>query len=252
MRFQRIWFRRPCRRPSTGRLSRAAEDEAAAAAAKAAKSSDAKASKESASDSAGTESKARNGEADAEGQGSGEQLRQPNGTTLTVHTTRNYPYAVTTYNLTVDDFHTYYVLAGATPVLVHNCDVGTQVAHASTDLSRATVMQRLLDNNRGNLYGAARMNDGTVIVAHSNDAGHAEEHILNIAQGRGYSPTDITDMYTEYGMCPRCQGPKGKRAVLPQLSGDVNLTYSIPFANPATRVDARKKLASIVSGIFSG
>ncbi len=51
----------------------------------------------------------------------GEQLRQPNGTTLTVQTTRNYPYAVTTYNLTVDDFHTYYVLAGATPVLVHNC-----------------------------------------------------------------------------------------------------------------------------------
>ncbi|MFB7180621.1 polymorphic toxin-type HINT domain-containing protein [Streptomyces sp. NPDC056257] len=54
----------------------------------------------------------------------GEQLRQPNGTTLTVQTTRNYPYAVTTYNLTVDDFHTYYVLAGKTPVLVHNC--GTQ------------------------------------------------------------------------------------------------------------------------------
>ncbi|MFD6969616.1 polymorphic toxin-type HINT domain-containing protein [Streptomyces sp. NPDC059949] len=51
----------------------------------------------------------------------GEQLRQPDGTTLTIQTTRNYPYAVTTYNLTVDDFHTYYVLAGATPVLVHNC-----------------------------------------------------------------------------------------------------------------------------------
>ncbi|MBT2445660.1 hypothetical protein J7F03_00875 [Streptomyces sp. ISL-43] len=51
----------------------------------------------------------------------GEQLRQPDGTTLTVEVTRNYPYAVTTHNLTVDDFHTYYVLAGATPVLVHNC-----------------------------------------------------------------------------------------------------------------------------------
>ncbi|MER5778291.1 polymorphic toxin-type HINT domain-containing protein [Streptomyces sp. NPDC002039] len=51
----------------------------------------------------------------------GEQLRRPDGATLTVKTTRNYPYAVTTHNLTVDDFHTYYVLAGATPVLVHNC-----------------------------------------------------------------------------------------------------------------------------------
>ncbi len=51
----------------------------------------------------------------------GEQLRQPDGSTLTVKATRNYPLAVTTHNLTVDDFHTYYVLAGATPVLVHNC-----------------------------------------------------------------------------------------------------------------------------------
>ncbi|MBZ9594685.1 hypothetical protein K7B06_06150 [Streptomyces erythrochromogenes] len=54
----------------------------------------------------------------------GEQLRKPDGTTLTVQTTRNYPYAVTTHNLTVDDFHTYYVLAGYTPILVHNCKSG--------------------------------------------------------------------------------------------------------------------------------
>ncbi|WP_168714606.1 polymorphic toxin-type HINT domain-containing protein [Streptomyces sp. A0592] len=59
----------------------------------------------------------------------GEQLRKPDGTTLTVQTTRNYPYAVTTYNLTVDDFHTYYVLAGATPVLVHNCGTDEAAVH---------------------------------------------------------------------------------------------------------------------------
>ncbi|MFB7053259.1 polymorphic toxin-type HINT domain-containing protein [Streptomyces vinaceus] len=47
----------------------------------------------------------------------GEQLRSPDGTTLTVQSKRNYPYAVTTHNLTVSDFHTYYVLAGSTPVL---------------------------------------------------------------------------------------------------------------------------------------
>ncbi|WP_405791084.1 polymorphic toxin-type HINT domain-containing protein [Streptomyces sp. NBC_00029] len=55
----------------------------------------------------------------------GEQLRQPDGSTLTVQAIRSYPFAVTTYNLTVDDFHTYYVLAGATPVLVHNCGTGS-------------------------------------------------------------------------------------------------------------------------------
>lgn len=52
----------------------------------------------------------------------GEQLLQPDGTTLTVTAGRNYRYAVTTHNLTVDDVHTYYVLAGLAPVLVHNCD----------------------------------------------------------------------------------------------------------------------------------
>ncbi|MFI5671400.1 RHS repeat-associated core domain-containing protein [Streptomyces sp. NPDC051704] len=58
---------------------------------------------------------------DAGGFTPGDQLRRPDGTTLTVQSKRNYPYAVTTHNLTVNDFHTYYVLAGATSVLVHNC-----------------------------------------------------------------------------------------------------------------------------------
>ncbi|WP_438290798.1 RHS repeat-associated core domain-containing protein [Streptomyces sp. HUAS TT7] len=54
----------------------------------------------------------------------GEQLRQPDGTLTTVVNVRNYHRAVTTYNLTVDHIHTYYVLAGATPILVHNCAAG--------------------------------------------------------------------------------------------------------------------------------
>ncbi|MFJ8011073.1 polymorphic toxin-type HINT domain-containing protein [Streptomyces sp. NPDC096339] len=67
----------------------------------------------------------------------GEQLRQPDGTTLTVQATRNYPYAVTTHNLTVDDFHTYYVLAGATSVLVHNCG-GAAVTNGKTHSTKCT------------------------------------------------------------------------------------------------------------------
>ncbi|MGW5343309.1 polymorphic toxin-type HINT domain-containing protein [Streptomyces sp. NPDC004050] len=62
----------------------------------------------------------------------GDQLRRPDGTTLTVKSKRNYPYAVTTHNLTVNDFHTYYVLAGATPVLVHNCGEQLEFAHGTT------------------------------------------------------------------------------------------------------------------------
>ncbi|MFF0435276.1 polymorphic toxin-type HINT domain-containing protein [Streptomyces sp. NPDC004327] len=51
----------------------------------------------------------------------GHELRTADGTPITVTRVRNYHQAVVTYDLTVDRLHTYYVLAGAAPVLVHNC-----------------------------------------------------------------------------------------------------------------------------------
>lgn len=50
----------------------------------------------------------------------GEKLRRPNGTLVTVTHVRSYHQHYITYNLTVTHLHTYYVLAGNTPVLVHN------------------------------------------------------------------------------------------------------------------------------------
>ncbi|MFJ4674075.1 polymorphic toxin-type HINT domain-containing protein [Kitasatospora purpeofusca] len=54
----------------------------------------------------------------------GELLRTPDGTPVTVTAVRRYHQQATTYNLTVADLHTYYVVAGNTPILVHNatCD----------------------------------------------------------------------------------------------------------------------------------
>ncbi|MEV5573862.1 hypothetical protein AB0L06_27800 [Spirillospora sp. NPDC052269] len=42
-----------------------------------------------------------------------------------------------TYNLTVGGLHAYYVLAGNTPVLVHNCDIGTLHSGKSLANNRA-------------------------------------------------------------------------------------------------------------------
>ncbi|MEV7770029.1 LamG-like jellyroll fold domain-containing protein [Kitasatospora sp. NPDC086791] len=50
----------------------------------------------------------------------GDRLQTPTGT-ATVRGTRRYEAGATTYDLTVDGLHTYYVLAGTTPLLVHNC-----------------------------------------------------------------------------------------------------------------------------------
>ncbi|WTW14500.1 HINT domain-containing protein [Streptomyces sp. NBC_00019] len=52
--------------------------------------------------------------------GPGMTLLTDDGTTVIVTANRAYTKHATTYNLTVDDLHTYYVLAGDTPVLVHN------------------------------------------------------------------------------------------------------------------------------------
>ncbi|MFJ1672745.1 polymorphic toxin-type HINT domain-containing protein [Streptomyces bottropensis] len=50
----------------------------------------------------------------------GMTLLTDKGNTVIVTGNRPYRQQATTYNLTVDDLHTYYVLAGETPVLVHN------------------------------------------------------------------------------------------------------------------------------------
>ncbi|MGW7002516.1 RHS repeat-associated core domain-containing protein [Streptomyces sp. NPDC054933] len=52
----------------------------------------------------------------------GTRLRTPGGQTVTVTDVRHYHQQQTTRDLTIADTHTYYVLAGTTPVLVHNCD----------------------------------------------------------------------------------------------------------------------------------
>ncbi|MFD8009134.1 polymorphic toxin-type HINT domain-containing protein [Streptomyces sp. NPDC058955] len=50
----------------------------------------------------------------------GDHLRRPDGTTAKVTATRDHHREATTYDLTVAGLHTYYVVAGETPVLVHN------------------------------------------------------------------------------------------------------------------------------------
>jgi hypothetical protein len=59
----------------------------------------------------------------------GDLLLAPDGDLLPVGGTRDSTRVQTVYNLTVADIHTYYVLAGREPVLVHNineerlCDI---------------------------------------------------------------------------------------------------------------------------------
>jgi hypothetical protein len=53
----------------------------------------------------------------------GQWLQTSAGTWVQITALRRHTEQTTVYNLTVDHLHTYYVIAGATPVLVHNCGV---------------------------------------------------------------------------------------------------------------------------------
>ncbi|MFE2228281.1 polymorphic toxin-type HINT domain-containing protein [Streptomyces kronopolitis] len=52
----------------------------------------------------------------------GTQLRTTQGTTAKITAVRHFHKQQQTHDLTIAGTHTYYVLAGSTPVLVHNCD----------------------------------------------------------------------------------------------------------------------------------
>ncbi|WP_073921108.1 RHS repeat-associated core domain-containing protein [Streptomyces sp. CB00455] len=98
----------------------------------------------------------------------GDHLHRPDGTTLTVKTKRNYPYAVTTHNLTVNNFHTYYVLAGATPVLVHNCGTADPHSLKRTEALSGNASKRNVDNLTASMKEGG-WQGGPIKVAQHND-----------------------------------------------------------------------------------
>ncbi|MFJ9695644.1 polymorphic toxin-type HINT domain-containing protein [Kitasatospora sp. NPDC101183] len=71
----------------------------------------------------------------------GDRLRAADGTLLTVRATRSYDtQPQEAHDLSVADLHTYYVLAGTTPVLVHNCAGGgsTPIYRGVSEISGQT------------------------------------------------------------------------------------------------------------------
>jgi RHS repeat-associated protein len=73
---------------------------------------------------------------DAQDLHAGDILQTPTGTAQ-ITGVRLYHANTTTYDLTVGDLHTYYVLAGTAPILVHNCGVDVAKSENSISISHA-------------------------------------------------------------------------------------------------------------------
>ncbi|WP_107499596.1 HNH/endonuclease VII fold putative polymorphic toxin [Streptomyces sp. wa1002] len=80
----------------------------------------------------------------------GDELRTPNGSGATVTEVRDQQGRQRTHDLTVDDLHTYYVLAGATPILVHNSDCvpSTRTLPSRNSAFRAAKRDLRIPNNQ--------------------------------------------------------------------------------------------------------
>ncbi|MFD7058695.1 polymorphic toxin-type HINT domain-containing protein [Streptomyces sp. NPDC059906] len=68
----------------------------------------------------------------------GDTLRTDHGTVATVLSNRLVDRTVTTYSLTVEDLHSFYVLAGRTPLLVHNSECRVLVLGVTEHIEQAT------------------------------------------------------------------------------------------------------------------
>ncbi|MET8655749.1 DddA-like double-stranded DNA deaminase toxin [Streptomyces griseus] len=81
----------------------------------------------------------------------GMTLRTADGDTATVAATRIFEQRQRTHDLTIRDIHTYYVLAGATPVLVHNCNPLDGIAD---ELAGSKITTGQVVDDAGNKVGA--------------------------------------------------------------------------------------------------
>jgi hypothetical protein len=162
---------------------------------------------------------------------SGQWLRTSAGTLVQItaveHRTSD---SVSVHNLTVDDAHTYYALAGAIPVLVHNCNLSARASeiHATEPdefirKNVSTVAVIRADTPHGPINVVAGSGDGLTpaqmsaigkgeIVADNIPDAHAEQNALLFINQMGWTPiSGGTSRNVCLGRCaPLIRGTGGK------------------------------------------
>ncbi|MGI5438449.1 polymorphic toxin-type HINT domain-containing protein [Streptomyces shenzhenensis] len=75
----------------------------------------------------------------------------------------------TVHNLTVSDLHTYYVLAGATPVLVHNCGTADPFSLKRTEALSGNASKRNVDNLTASMKDGGWQGDPIKVAQHNDE-----------------------------------------------------------------------------------
>jgi hypothetical protein len=159
----------------------------------------------------------------------GHELRTDDGLTATVAAVTSRPGTQDMYDLTVEATHTFYVLAGSTPVLVHNCG---QVEYGSTDLSQQVIQTRLNVGRTNGNGAAARIVDAAgnerfeVAFASKGPKNHAEQKLLRLKLSPGET---IKEIYSERRACT---GSNNCRVDLANLG--IDHSWSFPWEKSGT------------------
>jgi hypothetical protein len=116
----------------------------------------------------------------------GDTLLTESGKTVRVERNTGFGQNARTYNLTVDGFHTYFVLAGDTAILVHNCTGGS-----------ASGLNEKVFDELDDAYGpqVADGVDYNVQVMHGTDAPRASSHTI---PGIGHDPGALGDYFNSF------------------------------------------------------
>ncbi|MEW2505940.1 polymorphic toxin-type HINT domain-containing protein [Amycolatopsis sp. NPDC047767] len=114
----------------------------------------------------------------------GDEVDTPDNGHVTVAATRVYTAAIITYNLTVDDVHTYYVLAGTTPILVHNCNEASDelLDIADANIGRTNTASEITSADGRVGYGVSGARAPTALTPQVRTAAEATGHHMGCSE----------------------------------------------------------------------
>ncbi|WP_406305078.1 polymorphic toxin-type HINT domain-containing protein [Streptomyces sp. NBC_00885] len=127
----------------------------------------------------------------------GMTLRTPDGDVVELAKTRYFEKRQRTHDLTISGIHTYYVVAGATPVLVHNCGEASLDAQADAGEIRGSDFAAEYESRSGHVYRSDNKEPVTAPdemaeifeqQAHPMNGGCAEMQCLSKAYAREGEP----------------------------------------------------------------
>ena len=172
----------------------------------------------------------------------GDWLRTPSGELTRVTSIRTWTSFLRVHNLKVRGLHTYYVLADAEALLVHNC--GEQIKYNSDELSRRAHQERvgggLGDGSNVAVARVEGLDDLVVGVSKKlGDEFHAEAVILDKLKELKIDPSRIKELYTDRQPCGACQ-KKLKGA----LQAGLRVTYAVPWGKSRPERQAANELLS--------